>query len=371
MNSRERVAMAVAHEEPDHAPCDDSLWVDTKARFLSEGMPEDVPDADYFGFDIVHVYLDASPRLPERIIGVTDEQETYVSKHGYSCTAWRKKSGALQYFDHVSATSEGWKKVKEGFALDAGGTARISNVSYFTPLVTYPTWEGAAAQYRKAAGTGRYVLLGGYGPLEALWRHHGYVQTMMDFAENQELLIEMANAHTDLTCAVIRRGVEEGITPDGLFLAEDLGTTHAPIMSPEAFRRVLKPCYVKIFDLCRELKLSRFMHSDGRIHEILDDLVEAGLQVFNPVDTASGMDPVDLKRRYGKELALYGGISARDMHDVEKSNAEIDRCVPVVAKGGGFIYHSDHSVPPSVGLVRFQEILRRVRELSDKRALAG
>ena len=51
LSSRERVQLAVAHEEPDHAPADDDFFEDCRTRFISEGMPEDVSSADYFGFD--------------------------------------------------------------------------------------------------------------------------------------------------------------------------------------------------------------------------------------------------------------------------------------------------------------------------------
>ena len=364
MTSRERVARAVAHEEPDHAPCDDALFVDCRARFVAEGMPEEIADADYFGFDIEHLSLDASPRLPERPIREDEEQESFVSKHGYSATRWKNKSGALHYFDHVSETPEGWAAVKRRMVLDVDGTARISKTSYFAPFVRYPTWVGAADEYRELAATGRYVLLGFYGPLEATWRHHGYVRTLEDFAADQDLLLDMVNTYTDLVCAVVRQGVENGIRPDGLFLIEDLGTTHATLMSPEAFRKILKPCHAAIFQLAREHRMSRFMHSDGRIHAILDDLMDAGLQALNPIDTGSGMDLVELRKRYGDQLTLYGGIAARDMHDTAKSNAQIDHAVPIAARGGGYIYHSDHSVPPTVSLARYKAMLERVRKRS-------
>ena len=368
MTSRERVQAAVAHEEPDQAPCDDSFWEDCIARFHQEGMPQDVAPADYFDFDIGHIALDASPRVPEKLLDETADRITFVSKHGYSAVMWKCKSGALHYFDHVSQTPEGWDLVKKRMTLEIDGTARISAQSYFPPFTAYPTWEGAAHEYREVAATGRYVLMVFYGPFEATWRHHGYVQTLMDVAENPDLVAEMMGTFTDLVCATIRKGLDCGITPDGAYLAEDLGTTKGLIMSPAAFRRLIKPCYERIFTLARESGMARFMHSDGRIHAVLDDLVEVGLQALNPIDTGSGMDLVDLKKRYGKSLTLFGGVSARDMHEVARSNAQIDQKVAVAARGGGYIYHSDHSVPPTVSLARYKAILKRVREVTARRA---
>ena len=370
LTSRERVQMALAHEEPDYAPGSDEMFVGCHTRFVAEGMPEDVSTNDYFDFDIETLGLDASPRLPERIIEEDQEKRTYVSKSGYSAVAWKKKSGALHYFDHVTPTRQDWERISKRMVLDVDGAARISTTGVFAPFVKWPTWEGALEEHRKVCSTDRFVLLSFYGPLEATWRHHGYTATLMDFAQDPDWVADMMNTYIDLVCAVIRKGLECGIRPDGIFLIEDLGTTHGLLMSPDDFRKIIKPCYAKVCDLAREEGLSRFMHSDGQIHAILDDLLEVGIEALNPIDTGSDMDLVDLKGRYGKQLTLFGGVSARLMHDVAKSDAELDRCIPVAAKGGGYIYHSDHSVPPTVGLARYKGILARVKRLSSRASLA-
>jgi len=363
MTSRQRVAAAIAHEQPDRVPCDDAFWKDTLLRFQAEGMPEDISPTDYFDFDIDYIFLDASARLPEKILSEDDRQITFVSKHGYSAKQWKEQDGALHYFDHVSQTREGWERIKKRLILDVDDTARISRTFYFPPFGTYPTWEGAAEEYRQVASTGRYICLNFYGPFEATWRHHGYERSCTDLLENPDWMAEMLNVYTDLVCATIRRGLEEKIKPDAVYLVEDLGTTHGPVMSPQVFRRFMKPCYEKIFSLAANFGMNRFMHSDGRIHDLLDDLIDSGVEVLNPIDTGSGMDLVDLKRRYGRRLTLFGGISAREMHDVEKSNRQIDTQIPIAAKQGGYIFHSDHSVPPDVSLARYRQILSRVREM--------
>lgn len=367
MTSRERVQMVLAHEEPDVLPANDSLWDETRRRFQAEGMPADIPPADFFNFDIDHLFLDASPRFPERLIEETAETFTYVSKHGYSCKRWKNQSGALHYFDHRSRDPSGWKEIKQRMIVDVDGTARISKSSYFEPFIPYPTWEGSAAQFRALQAAGRFILLLLYGPFEATWRHHGYVESNTDLLDNPDWMEEMFATYADLACATIHRGLQHGIRPDGIFLLEDLGTTHGPLMSPQAFRTRIKPFYAQIFEMAKTQGMAVFLHSDGRIMALLDDLMDVGVQALNPIDLAAGMDPRELKQRYGKRLTLYGGISARDMHDAVKSNAEIDRNIPLLAKGGGYIFHSDHSVPPTVSLDRYQKILKRVRSVAFRR----
>ena len=95
MNSRERVISAILHEPPDRIPCDDAFWKDTLLRFYSESMPENIHPVDYFNFDIDHIYMDVSPRLPEKIINEDQEQITYVSKHGFSAKKWKNKDAII------------------------------------------------------------------------------------------------------------------------------------------------------------------------------------------------------------------------------------------------------------------------------------
>jgi uroporphyrinogen decarboxylase len=134
-------------------------------------------------------------------------------------------------------------------------------------------------------------------------------------------------------------------------------------MSPEVYRKLIKPYHAEIFKQAKSYEMNCFMHSDGRIQPLMDDLIDIGLEVLNPIDTGSGMDLVELKKRYGKKLTFYGGIKARQMHNKERSNMQIDEQIPVAAAGGGYIYHSDHSVPPTVSLSRYKEILERVRNI--------
>ncbi len=361
MTPRQRVAMAVAHEEPDRAPCDDSFWEDTLARFRREGVPQDVSPTDHFEFDIEHMHLDASPRLPEKIIAEDDQTITAASRYGYSARKWKGRGGALHYFDHASTTRQALEVIKRRMVVDVDGQARIGKAFSIEPFENHPTWEAAASQFRKVAATDRYVLLGFYGPFEATWHHHGFEATLMDMMTDADWIADMMKTYANLVCATIERGWASGIRPDGVFLVEDLGTVKATTFSPDLFRSLLKPCHAQIFALAARLGMARFMHSDGRIHALLDDLVDAGVQVLNPIDTGSGMDLMELKRRYGKRLALFGGISGRDMHDAAVCDARINTQLPIAMRGGGYLFHSDHSVPPDVSLERYREILQLVR----------
>jgi uroporphyrinogen decarboxylase len=92
-------------------------------------------------------------------------------------------------------------------------------------------------------------------------------------------------------------------------------------------------------------------------------LISMGLDALNPLEVKAGMDPIALKREYGKDLVLHGGINAVLWDQPEAIREEMHRVVPVVKESGGYIFSSDHSVPSTVSLEDFRRITDLAKEL--------
>jgi uroporphyrinogen decarboxylase len=105
------------------------------------------------------------------------------------------------------------------------------------------------------------------------------------------------------------------------------------------------------------------LHSCGNINPLVPELVDIGLDGLNPMEVKAGMDPVQLKRDFGDDLLLHGGINAMLWDDLAAIEAEMRRVVPVLKQGGGYIFSSDHSVPSSVSLGNFRRIVELAKEL--------
>ena len=88
-----------------------------------------------------------------------------------------------------------------------------------------------------------------------------------------------------------------------------------------------------------------------------------GLDALNPLEVKAGMDPLRLKREFGKDLVLHGGINAVLWDQPELVCAEIERLVPELKRDGGYVFSSDHSVPDSVSLERFRQITELAKQL--------
>ena len=102
----------------------------------------------------------------------------------------------------------------------------------------------------------------------------------------------------------------------------------------------------------------------GRVSELIPGLLEAGLDCLQPVEVKAGMDLVELKKQYGDSLAFMGGIDVRCMADPDPTaiEQEIATKIPAAKKGGGYIYHSDHSVPDNVSFEQYQRTIELVHQ---------
>jgi len=354
LTSRERIKTLLSFKEPDRIGMHDAHWEDTLTRWRGEGLPSDADPQDYFGFDFDFLYLDASLRLPERLLEETDEYTVREDKHGFTAKQWKGRAGALGYLDHRVKTREDWARLKGRLAVDFGGTCRINTVSYFQPFVRYPTWEEIAARFRRIRQRQRFILLMVYGPHEANWRKHGFKATLMDMVLDSEFVADMSQAHVDLVIETLDTAMGYGIKPDGLFLAEDLGMNTGPLFSPHAYERVLFPEHRRLGEYLHGHGIVYFIHSDGDIRRLIPRLIEAGVQVLQPLEAKAGLDVRELKREYGRDLAFMGNIDVRKM---SASRAELEEEVrtklEVAKRGGGYIYHSDHSVPPTVSFANY------------------
>ncbi len=105
------------------------------------------------------------------------------------------------------------------------------------------------------------------------------------------------------------------------------------------------------------------MHSCGNITELIDDLVGIGLDALNPLEIKAGMDSIALKAKYGDRLVFQGGIDVRNWNDPAKAEAELREKLPILKRNGGYIFHSDHSIPETVSLKDYQFVLALAMEL--------
>jgi uroporphyrinogen decarboxylase len=104
-------------------------------------------------------------------------------------------------------------------------------------------------------------------------------------------------------------------------------------------------------------------HSCGNITPFVPELIDAGVDMLNPMEVKAGMDPLALKATYGEDLAFHGGLNAMYYDPPEAMWAEMERVIPVMKEKGGYVIATDHSIPESVSLEQYREFIVRAKEL--------
>ena len=110
-----------------------------------------------------------------------------------------------------------------------------------------------------------------------------------------------------------------------------------------------------MWDAAHRLKKQTILHSCGCVKGLIPDLLDAGLDCLQPLEVKAGMDPIAIKKEHGNRLAVFGGIDTRCLEHPDPAvtereiRAKFSACMP----GGGYLYHTDHSVPKDVSFERY------------------
>ena len=371
MTSRQRVKAAINFQETDRLACSEDPWPDTTELWRSQGLPDNVSLADYFDFDLSSMFLDCSPRFEHKIISRDDPWYTYQDRWGYTATKKLGASSSVHFFDHKTTDRNAWDATKHRWAMsdDPQAQARIDDESYFEHHNPYPTWAQARHKYDKLYASQRYMLFHLYGPYEASWRHCGYESMLMNVALEPDWAQDMGHYHIELTIDTLKRCIAEGIKPDGFFMVDDLAGTRGLLFSPDTWRELYKPLMTKLGTFLTENDIDFWMHSCGNPEALFADLIDCGVQVINPLQASTGLNVVDLRRTYGKNLAFYGNICVTKMSGpIDELEQEIEAKVSL-GRQGGYIFHSDHSVPPDVSFERYKWIIETARKYADAAVL--
>jgi uroporphyrinogen-III decarboxylase len=150
---------------------------------------------------------------------------------------------------------------------------------------------------------------------------------------------------------------------DGMVIWGDVAYRKGTLLSPEYWRRHFKPGVEAIVTECHAHGLPVIYHGCGNVSRIFEDFIEIGVDAYNPLEAKAGLDVIDLRRRFGHRIAFCGNMDvvvwARGDRD------ELRRTVLTklnAAKGGGYIFQSDHSVPDNVCGQSYDYVVNLVRE---------
>lgn len=207
------------------------------------------------------------------------------------------------------------------------------------------------------------------GPLMSALQMRGYEQFFIDMVINPELADAILKKITDLLCRMWTRFMDEvGAYVDIAYVTDDLGTQTSLLLSPKLYRKRIKPFHMQLHQhikSCADVKL--MMHTDGAVMPLIEDLIETGADILNPVQTStSGMDDTAaLKEKFGDRLAFHGAMDVQQMMPGathEELAWEVARRMKDLGSDGGFIIAPCHNIGHDIPLENTLKFFELVRE---------
>jgi len=349
MTTHERFSRMFAHREADRVPIIDIPWAETIERWHSEGMPESTGYVDFFGLDrVAEVMVDNSPQYPEKTLEETGEYRISTTAWGVTMKRWKHRESTPAFLDFTITDRDSWVKAKALMQPDPG---RIP-------------WDLLKKNYRKWRENGYWIqtnLWFGFDVAHS-WAV-GTERLLIALVEDPEWCFEMFNHYLDVNLKLLEMVLEKGYEFDSAFWWDDMGYKGSQFFSVDTYRELLKPVHRRAVEWAHARGMKAHLHSCGNVNPFIPELIEIGLDALNPLEVKAGMDPPAIKRRYGSDLVLHGGVNAVLWDNPEAIEAEMERVIPLLKEGGGYIFSSDHSVPASVGLEDFRRIVETAKRL--------
>ena len=359
MTGKERVLLAIAHQEADRIPIYDSFWEETAKQYEQASGMSMIELHKKWGFDIFSLSMDNSMRMPASREDL-GEWEIVNDRCGY--TVKRRKGKALMHYCNHVSNEKNWPDLKKRFILKQNEESRVETESFFLRTAKARPWEQVKRIIPEMAGT-CFKLINFYGPFEATWRHYGFENLLIGCLTDIDLINDMFKTVTDLTIEILEFATNNGFSFDGAWMFEDLGCTRGLLISRDIYRNLLFPHHKKIGDYLKMKNIKFFIHSCGDIREIITDFIDAGIDVIQPLQANTSLRLPELKKEF-PGVTFFGNVEASKLaKSKEEIEKELRRAILSSKSKGGYIYHSDHSIPPDVSFSNYEFAISIIHEL--------
>ena len=361
----ERMNRALRHEEPDRVPISDFFWgafVDRWRRELD--LPEDADPYVHYDLDwrVTVPNLDPWIRPFETLSQTQDE---VVVRTGFGAVM-RKR------FAYPMPEMSGWEidtfEKLEAAEFDDpadrrrfydGGDNHLAGVGDGFERDS-PAWVDTVASLRPDFPVYGSVI----EPSECLTRLIGQENALLWTGLYPEKMGQVINRIGRFYLACARAEIEAGRGHlDGFLIWGDVAYAKGTFVSPDYWREYVKPWVAEMTAAAHASGLPVIYHGCGNVNEIFEDFIDIGVDALNPLEVKAGLDVVDLRRRHGHRMAFCGNGDVRiwEAGDIDAARREVLRKLNA-ARGGGYIFQSDHSVSSEVSGHTYDAVVKWVRE---------
>jgi uroporphyrinogen decarboxylase len=362
LTGKERFARILNHQPVDRIGLFEVYWRETVDRWTAEGhlaRPAEV--SDHFGLDVRRTGGEITPGDYRTVNLIADaDAEPVVVEETENARLLRDGNGALlrwikggsggpEHVDFAVRDRRGWEELIKPRLLDTSTYAR---------RVNFPSYRRTRA---KCAADATFMTCGVVGPFDQMSPMCGHEHLLAGMALDPTWVAEMADTYATVMVACLEiLFAAEGL-PDGLWVWDDLGFKQRPFMSTAMYRALLMPAHKKLFDFAHAAGLPVVLHCDGFVEKLIPSLIEAGINCLQPIEVKAGMDLLRIKRNYGEQIALIGGMDERvlETNDCAQVEAELLAKVPGAMAGGGYVLQVDHSVSSLVDYPTYRYFVER------------
>ncbi len=361
----DRLNKALHHEEGDRIPISDFYWSTFVSRWRKElGL---APDADiyrHYDLDWICVTPNMDPHIKSFTV-IKETEEDVILKTGFEATIRKKLGTQMPYFE--SFDTDDLEKMA-AFRFDdprddrrffKGGDDQLNGIGDVISR-NLPAWIDRVRGY--------YEDFPVYGSIceghEYLWRIIGSENVLLWLGlypdEIEAFVRRIGDFLMESTKAQIKAA--DGMLA-GMVIWGDVAYRNGMLFSPAMWRTHFKPVVARQIKICHDAGLPVIYHGCGNASEIYGDFIEMGLDSYNPLEAKSGLDVVDLRKKYGHKMGFCGNIDALAWGNdsLPELEAQIMRKLNA-AKGGGYLIQSDHSVPSNVSAERYEFVLNLLKK---------
>lgn len=357
MNSRKRMVTALNHKEPDKIPLD---FGGTLATIITRdanstlrnylGLPPEEPEVAEImcntvrvSEDILQLYrVDTRPvYISDPTAGIFEFKSIDTFRDAYG-VVWKK---AGPYYDAIE------RPLKEGTVdeLKKADWEDISDASIVKGL------KKKAKSLFEETGYCIVADIPCIGPFEGGCTLRGYDNFLIDLYYNRKFALALLDKITET--ALVKWDFILGEIGEYIQVAaqgDDIGMQQSTYISPEMYRKYIKPLHKKIFDhIHSKTEAKIFLHTCGSVYDIIPDFIEIGLDILNPLQRfAAGMDICRLKKEFGSDLCFWGGgidiQKQLPFLDRKQIKEEIKKTIDILSPGGGYIFAFTHNIQPDI-----------------------
>ncbi len=381
MNSRERIVKALNFEEADRVPYDlaATTWTGITNTAYQNFLKHTGNAAEESNWtDVIQQIVMPSEKVLEEL-GADVRGVFPLTSHNWDVYSKLKDCG--DYFE----CKDEWNFIhhfpKNGFwfslvkspmeMIDFSGEGVVEK-GVWPDAENVKRWEGLREQAIRHRENGKIIFTKGLcaGLFEMHQRVRGMENAMLDpflFAKNSDKLIgKLADLKIEFWDAALEQiGDAIDIVGEG----DDYGTQQSQLIAPEQFREYYLPHFTRVMKFIKSKRpdIKILFHSCGNIRPVIPDFIEMGVDILNPVHfTASGMEPVQLKKDFGRDIVFWGG-GVDTQHILpsgtpEEVKDDVKRNIEALAPGGGFVFTTVHNIQAEVPPQNIVAMIEALRE---------